>query len=316
MGVGGCVNNRIRLDDVERLVARFLEAFDRRLDLDVEDRAAPHLERLRLARAERGLLLDALEAEMEAYVLERIPQAELEALRAGDLRVIEAYRHYHDREEGDRAAEIERLEDEIGDLAFKAADHAKVSVARRKFDERIASLEARVARLREQQVPLDRRLDAAHRELEEIRGMIRAAAAHASERRTRRAAEVLRGLLREIRVYSVENPLKGGTRPDRVTERVVFVPVLGTAMEFAAAPPPYASPPRTIERARELWREGKYLSQIGRQLTAEGLAPPRGKIWHHATLTRLLADEIAAGPARRDGRSCAPPHTPPAAKDA
>jgi hypothetical protein len=190
-------------------------------------------------------------------------------------------------------------------------------VARRKLDERINGLEEEVRTLRAQQVPLDKRIDAAERQLHEIKATIQAVTSHAAAKRTRQAAELLRGLLKEIVVYSIENPVRGGTRPDRVTDRIRFVPVIGEPIEFEASPPKGSVPPSSVERARELWHEGLNLNQIARSLTEEGLPTANGSpTWHRGTLLRLLAPEIAASEVRRDGRS--QPHRPrrPAATDA
>jgi DNA invertase Pin-like site-specific DNA recombinase len=318
VGARRCVHNRIRLDEVERLAGEFLETFGRQVDLDIGERIAPNFDRLKLARADRRLVMHTLRAEMYEFVMDRLPKVEQDKLgEEGGIDLLEAYRHYFDLEEGERAKEIAKLEDQIGDLTFKAIAYTEGSVARRKLDERIAELENEVRTLRAQQVPLDQRIDAAERQLDEIQATIKAVTGHAAARRTRQAAELLRGLLREIVVYSIENPVRGGTRPDRVTDRVVFVPVIGEPMEFKAAPPKGSVPPSSVERARELWHQGMNLNQIARSLSEEGHPTARGsQTWHRGTLLRLLAVEIAASEVRRDGRS--QPRRPkrPAARDA
>src|SRR5262249_16608714 len=153
--------------------------------------------------------LDALNMEMVQYLSDRLPKPELARLKAGELDVVEVYRYYHDREDGERASRVARLEDRIGDLAFKAADRPKGAVARRKFDEEIDRLEAEVAAIRAEDVPIDQRRDTAARQLAEYQSLIRTAQGHLAARRTQQATETVRGLLREARVYSIDNPLKG-----------------------------------------------------------------------------------------------------------
>jgi hypothetical protein len=318
VGARRCVHNRIRLDELERLANEFLETFGRRINLDIEERVMPNVDRLKLTQADRGLMMHTLRAEMYAFVADRIPDKDLDKLgEPGGIDLVEAYRHYFDLEEGERAKEIDGLEGQIGDLALKAIAYPEGSVARRKLDERIAKLEDQVRSLRSQQVPLDRRIDAAERQLDEIQATIKAVTDHAAARRTRQAAELLRGLLKEIVVHSIENPVRGGTRPDRVTDHIVFVPVIGEPMEFKAAPPKGSVSPSSVERARELWHEGLNLNQIARSLTEEGLPTANGSpTWHRGTLLRLLAPEIAASEVRRDGRSQPRPPRGPVAKGA
>jgi DNA invertase Pin-like site-specific DNA recombinase len=317
VGARRCVHNRIRLDEVERLAHEFLSTFDQQIDLDIGERVMPNLDRLNLTVADRGLMLHMLRAEMREYVMDRLPEKDKDKLLDDRINLLEAYRHYFDLEEGERAKEIGELEDQIGDLTFKAIAYTEGSVARRKLDERIAELEDQVRTLRAQQVPLDKRIDAAQRQLQEIKATIQAVTSHAVAKRTRQAAELLRGLLKEIVVCSIENPVRGGTRPDRVTDRVVFVPIVGEPMEFKAAPPKGSVAPSSVERARELWHEGLNLNQIARTLTKEELPTASGSAtWHRGTLLRLLAAEIAASEVRRDGRKQPRRPTGPAARDA
>jgi hypothetical protein len=210
--------------------------------------------------------------------------------------------------QGRIAAEIAAIEDDIGDKAFKAVAYPEGSVARRKFDEYIAEREEEVRAKRASLVPLDRRLDAAVRQLDEINATIKAVRGHASSRRMRQAAELLRAVLREIVVHSTDNPIKGGSSPDRVAERIVFIPVIGEPIAFGATPPKGAVSVAALARARELWREGHNLNRIAGILTAEGLPKPGGPgAWRRRAVVRLLAAEIASeGP--RDGR-CRP-HLP------
>jgi hypothetical protein len=308
-----CVHNRIRLDEIERLMQEFLDAFGRRVDVDVENQAMPRVDRLELARADRGLLIDSLYDEMLAYVDERIPARDRHRLgQPGGIDVVEAYRHYFDQAQGAIVAEIAALEDRIGDLGFKAIAYPEGSVVRRKFDEQIAAWEAEVRDKQAKLVPLDERLDAAARQMQEIQATMAAIAGHVAAKRTRQAAERLREVLREIVVYSTDNPIKGGTRPNRVTDRVVFVPTIGEPIAFQAAGSKGSVLAASLERARSLWREGFNLNRIAETLTQEGMPTARGSsVWCRSTLVRLLADEIAASGSRRDGRSRSrPPRDP------
>jgi DNA invertase Pin-like site-specific DNA recombinase len=317
LGAGRCVHNRVRLDEVERLTHEFLARYGEEVNVGIEERTAPDTDELDLERAGRLSVFKALKLEMWTYLKDRMPPEEFAKVRDGSIRLVAAYRHYYDREEGQRAAEIAEIEDEIGDLAFKAITFAEDSIARRKLKERIAEMEGRAEALRAALVPLDRRLDAAHRQLHEINAAIKAVSAHAGAKRLRQAGEILRGLIREIRVYSIENTVKGGMRPDRITDRLIFIPVMGDPIEFQAGPPKGTVPPASLARARELFAQGINLNRIATILTEEGIPKGRGAdAWNRGTLTRLLAREIAASPGRPDGRS--QPHRPrgPAAKDA
>jgi hypothetical protein len=298
-----CVHNRIRLDELERLTHEFLDKYGHEIELAREDEAGPNMDRLQISRDRYLSLYDDYKAEMHAYLDGRLSRQELARLRDGTLNLVEVYRHHFDQEQGQRAAEIARIEDEIGDLAFKAIAYQEGSVARRKLDEGIARKEEEVKALKAAQVPVDERLDAVGRQLDEINAAIRKIRDHASARRMKQAAELLRGVVREIRVFSVENPLKGGSRPDRITDRVVFVPHLGDPMEFRAAPSTGSVPLGSLERARQLWGEGHNLNRIASMLTAEGLPTARGTgAWSRATLLKALASEIAGAGGRRDGR--------------
>ena len=108
----------------------------------------------------------------------------------------------------------------------------------------------------------------------------------------------------EVRqVFSIPSGTRGGTRGERFADRIVFRPVEGSPIEFAADPPKAAITVAAEERARELLRGGENLNRICKILDAEGYKPPRSDRWTRSSLVKRLKDEIAVLPrGARDGR--------------
>jgi hypothetical protein len=304
-----CVNNRVRREVVELKLADFLDQLGERIHLDLEA-ANPRISHLLIPMGEKGSALRALREEMMEYVLARMPKDQHALLGVpGGISLAEAYQHYYGAEVQQWQTEIEKIEARIEELALARVGLPKGGVADRKLVNTIQDLESQAIQMRTNLVPLDKRIDAVARQLHEIEESIRAVTSYSQSKRTRQAAEALKKILSKIEVFS--SPSASSLREALVwvADRLVFRPLVGEPIESTLEWPKHLIRPEVIARAKAILAEqavtGKVnLSQIAKQLQAEGYASPSGKPWGRSSLFKPLAAELAAlPPEARDPRS-------------
>ena len=305
-GDGGatCVGNRVELAVVEAKLEVFLARYGRAVSIDL-DRPAAKLAGLLLPFGDEGVVLANLRREMRAYVTRRMPAHQRSLLDVeGGVSLLDAYQHYFALDSQEDADEVGKIVDEIraATKALRRVDEG--GEAERQILEEIRELEARKSSVDSRSTPLDRRIAETIVRLEAIEESIRAVKSHQESRRTREAAESLRGVLASIEVYSRPSGYTGGARTARIAERLVFRPIEGQAVELEVEPPTGMISDSAISRAKSLLAAGENLNRICKILDAEGLRPPHAARWSRKSLAVPLAEELAAlPPEARDGRS-------------
>jgi hypothetical protein len=134
-----------------------------------------------------------------------------------------------------------------------------------------------------------------------------------ASQRGRRAGEAMRKLLSHVAIFSVPNP--NGVQPARLTDRIVFHPLVGDPVEYSADLLPGTTPPASVARAREIYLGGANLAATARQLEAEGVPTATGRPWGRPTLLKMLAKEIAARRPPGTARQTRSPRKGPAGSD-
>jgi hypothetical protein len=247
---------------------------------------------------------------MMQYVLARMPKDQHALLGVpGGISLAEAYQHYYGAEVQEWRTEIEKIESRIEELALARVGLTKGGVADRKLVETIQDLESQAIQMRANLVPLDKRIDAIAHQLQEIEESIRAVSTYSQSKRTRQAAEALKKILNMIEVFS--SPSASSLRDALiwVADRLVFHPLVGEPSESKLEWPRHLIRPEVVARAKAILAEqavaGRVnLSQIARQLQAEGYGSPSGTPWGRSSLFKPLAAELAAlPPEARDPRS-------------
>ena len=289
-----CVNNRVRRDVVEAKLAEFLTQFGRRLEFDLGGGAAK-VSHLLLPFREKESATAAIRREMVENVRERMTPDQFDMIGLdGGPTLVDAYRHYFDKEVASIQAEIAAIEDRIGEFALARVGLTRGGVADTKLVAKIHELEGEAERTRASIVPLDRRLDAIARELAEICASIEAVANHSRDRQTRQAADALKKVLMRAEVFSVESGHAKRPAYRWLADRLVFHPVIGDPMEFRLPWPDHLLRPEAVARARELLAEqvaaGRVsLAAIATRLQAEGYPTVSGKPWTRSALVKPLA---------------------------
>ena len=298
-----CVNNRVYVATVHGRLNDFLKRHGDRVVLDLE-RADPRLGSLLPPLNEQGSALSKLREEMREFVLIRMPPGQHDLLGVeGGVSLLEAYRFFFEKENAANREEVAEIVAEIR-LATKALRRvAEDSEAERILLEDIRELEARKLAEDAKAVPLDQKIGEVVGRLEEAKEAIRSVVKFAASRRTREAAEALVKVLEKVEVFSVPSGAAGGTRGERFAERIVFHPIEGEPISFAADPPKAAISTEAENRARELLRAGENLNRICKILDDEGYKPPKSGKWIRGSLVKRLKHDLASlPPGARDGR--------------
>jgi DNA repair exonuclease SbcCD ATPase subunit len=275
---------------------------------------------LSLSLGQKGSSLATLRAEMVDYVLARMPPDQHDAIDAeGGIPLIEAYRHYYGAEVAEREREIREIEDRIVSIAESRVGLPKGGVADRSLLEKIQALEAEAETKRASIVPIDSRIDALARELDDIREAIRSIGEHARTRRLRQATEELQGILSRIEVHAVDAGYGKSAAKRIIADRLTFVPVIGDPIGFQLDWPSRFRP-ETAERARELLDAQEAagiidLREIARTLTAEGHQCYADRNWSKRDVLRLLAGRIDATTLRAREQQSKPRRRGPAESD-
>ena len=286
-----CAGNRVTVAELDAKIAMFLEQYGDLVALDIAI-TPPDLSRFDGPKASAGLLKRKLYREMLAYVLARIDDERAALLGVpGGLALAEEYRRLADAEAGRQAEVIESFKAELKDHMRVARKFGEGTPAHELAMEEIADLSRRIEEAKAALVPLDQQFDAASRQAREIQETVQSIRKMIASQRGRRAGEAMRKVLSHVAVFSVPNP--NGVQPARLTDRIVFHPLVGDPVEYAADLLPGTTPPASIARAREIFLGGANLAATARQLQAEGVPTATGRPWGRPTLLKMLAREIA-----------------------
>jgi len=290
-GRADCAGNRVTVAELDAKVAMFLEQYSDMVAIDIAI-TPPDLSRFDGPKASAGLLKRRLYREMLGYVLARIDADQAALLGVpGGLDLAEEYRRLSDAEAGVQAEAVESLKAELKDHMRVARKFGEGTPAHELAMEEIADVSRRIEEARAALVPLDAQFDAASRKAREIQETVQSIRKMIASQHGRRAGEAMRKLLSHVAIYSVPNP--NGVQPARLTDRIVFHPLVGEPVEYAANLLPGTTPPSSVARAREIYLGGANLAATARQLEAEGMPTATGRPWGRPTLLKMLAREIA-----------------------
>jgi DNA invertase Pin-like site-specific DNA recombinase len=297
-----CAGNRVTVAELDAKVGMFLEQYGDLVALDVAI-TPPDLSRFDGPKASTGLLKRKLFHEMLAYVLARIDDDRADLLGVpGGLDLAEEYRRLADAEAGLQTELIESLKAELKDQMRVARKFEEGTPAHELAIEEITVLSQRIEAAKAAMVPLDQQFDAASRQAREIQETIQSIQKMIASQRGHRAGEAMRKVLSHVEIFSVPNP--NGVQPARLTDRIVFHPIVGEPIEYTANWLPGTTPLASVARAREIYLGGANLLATAKQLQKEGVPTATGRPWGRPTLLKMLAKEIAArqqsGTARRN----------------
>jgi DNA invertase Pin-like site-specific DNA recombinase len=289
----GCVPTRVFGDEIEEKLALFLEHYGAKVALDADPEAGS-FSRFAGPQAHEGLMKQRLHAEMLDFVLDRLDPALAPRLgEPGGLDLVEEYRRLNDLEAGRQEALVAEMKAEVRDQLKLARKFAEGTPAHELAMESIRELSDQIASAQSAFVPLDKQYDAASRRAREIVETIKAVRRSLANRKSRVIAEALRTLVSKIEVFSVKDEAACRAYKRRRTDRIVFHPIVGEPIEYQANPPLSQMTYASIARARELLLSGLNLTDVARQMNAEGIPTARGGKWTRDSLLRPLAPEMA-----------------------
>ena len=271
-GARGLPGNRVTVAELDAKVALFLEQYSGMVALDIAI-TPPDLSRFDGPKASAGLLKRKLYREMLAYVLARIDD-ELATLLGvpGGLDLAEEYRRLADVEAGRQAEVIEALKAELKDHMRVARKFGEGTPAHELAMEEIADVSRQIEEAKAALIPLDQQFDAASRQAREIQETVQSIQKMIASQRGRQAGEAMRKLLSHVSIFSVPNP--NGVQPARLTDRIVFHPLVGDPVEYVADLLPGTTPPASIARAREIYLRARTSQRPLGNFKPKGCRPP------------------------------------------
>ena len=237
----GCGKNRILAGVIEGKLEEFLQKVQADAKIATRGRGT-RIDKLLLELGDRESVLYAVLREMRSYVEKHIPPEQLDKLGVeGGIAIDEAYRHYYEQETAVAREKIESERTELRTLTRSRKGLTEGGEADMILLDDIKACERRIAALKSQIIPLDERLDAIYADLERLDEAIVGAQVAIRNSSNREKAEALGKVLDRITVHCRHNPNAKGNTSRSILEKLVFVPVKGSSVEFVFDATPVAA---------------------------------------------------------------------------